>query len=69
MEGCTPKLLRGNVPSASDWMDAWAEVTENATLRSQGRVHEKRTPAPDGRSQHRLFGRAARVLNCYKPPD
>ena len=52
-EGCTLKLLRGNVPSASDWMDAWAEVTENSSLRSQGRVHEKRTAAPDERSQHR----------------
>ena len=46
--GCAPKLLRGSVPSASEWMDAWAVCSETASLRCEGRVHEKRTAATGG---------------------
>ena len=36
-------LLKGNVPSPSEWKDAWAELSEaGASLRHEARVHEKR---------------------------
>ena len=40
---CAPKLLRGNVPSASDWLDAWSVLSGTPSLRSEAGVHEKRT--------------------------
>ena len=72
VDGCTPnKLLRGNVPSASEWMDAWAVLSENTSLRGQGRVDEKRSSATGECSQHKRRKRLrnqmqimAEVIRC-----
>ena len=35
-------LLKGNVPSPSDWQESWALLSETASLRQEARMHEKR---------------------------
>ena len=57
VDGKVPELLRGNVPSAIDWVDAWSLASERTALRSEGRVHEKRTSATGKCSQHKRRNR------------
>ena len=47
-------LLRGNVPSAEEWRDAWAMLSETSSLRKCARVRRKQKlstddPAEEGR--------------------
>ena len=60
LDGKVPELLRGNVPSASDWQDAWSVASELTSLRCEGRVMEKRTSATGERLLHK---RRKRIRN------
>ena len=51
--GCESELLRGNVPSAREWLDAWAALSENSSLRCEARIQEKRNSATGEASCHR----------------
>ena len=35
-------LLKGNVPSAFEWKDAWGLLSERCSLRAGGRIFEKK---------------------------
>ena len=35
-------MLKGNVPSAFEWKDAWGLLSERCSLRAGGRVFEKK---------------------------
>ena len=37
------ELLKGNVPTADEWQEAWSHLSETASLRKGGRIFVKRT--------------------------
>ena len=47
------KLLHGNVPTAADWKDAWALLTERVALRRDGRIHSKKYALSDPEQNRR----------------
>ena len=46
-------LLRGNVPSPSEWKDAWASTTERDSLRKDARVLGKKAASGDERNENK----------------
>ena len=46
-------ILKGNVPSPAEWVDAWAVLSETVSLRKGGRISEKTLGTPGVRHRKR----------------
>ena len=55
-------LLRGNVPSAEEWRDAWAMLSETSSLRKCARVRRKQKFSTDDPTEGRLRKRRRKQL-------
>ena len=55
-------LLRGNVPSAEEWRDAWAMLSETSSLRKCARVRRKQKLSTNDPTEGRLRKRRRKQL-------